>query len=469
MADLSSLSDEQLGVYRDLLAKKQPQIPGTEKTGLPAAGSAPIPRDLQNKPNGLLPGANEGLEGYFNEGARQLGEAIPAFANKRPATGISDLVEGGIRVATPFAAPAMLAAPIATAGAVGGGYAASKAGQGIARHFGASPETERAVGDVASIPGAMLGGSGAGLVSRMAAPLAESALGIRGAQREYGATPGKAILQDTSGVRPATVEKSANAKLADLTNELESSARRSMTPVSMAPARKIISNAISSARAGNSIPRELLPLQEHLETPHPGFGGAIDQPPAPLVPTPSAVLGPNGQPLVTMVPGKLPPARIAPTQSPSDYLGIKRRFATDFTNFRPGASTDESVGLANRVSHQMSQDFNKAVPGGAELNQRIQSLIPVAKRAHASDLNSGPVENILNRATRPTGGLIPFLAGLKEGGPLGGGIALTGQEMLGSPAVKMIGARGLNAVGQPLAPVPSAVAPGLVRKRDQEP
>ncbi len=44
MADqnLSQLTDEQLGVYRDLLAKKQaPTIPGTEKTGLP-----PVPKPM---------------------------------------------------------------------------------------------------------------------------------------------------------------------------------------------------------------------------------------------------------------------------------------------------------------------------------------------------------------------------------------------------------------------------------------
>lgn len=71
--------------------------------------------------------------------------------------------------------------------------------------------------------GALGGGIGEGM--RAAAPkIAETALGIPKAARAFGKTPGKAILEETSGVRPETIAASARDKMGQLTPELERAA-----------------------------------------------------------------------------------------------------------------------------------------------------------------------------------------------------------------------------------------------------
>jgi hypothetical protein len=69
-------------------------------------------------------------------------------------------------------------------------------------------------------------GAGTGLLGegmRAAAPeVAEKALGMRGTDRAFGKTPGRAILDETTGVRPETVAASAKERIGELTPELES-------------------------------------------------------------------------------------------------------------------------------------------------------------------------------------------------------------------------------------------------------
>jgi hypothetical protein len=68
--------------------------------------------------------------------------------------------------------------------------------------------------------GALMGAMGEGM--RAAAPgIAEKALGMRGTDRAFGKTPGRAILDETSGVRPESVATSAKERIGQLTPELE--------------------------------------------------------------------------------------------------------------------------------------------------------------------------------------------------------------------------------------------------------
>src|ERR1700676_1856877 len=124
MADLSQLSDEQLGVYRDLLAKQQPAapVPGTEKLGgqPPAAGTMPPPpkalqgppmsvgqRALHNLPLSIarLPERMNPLaHGGFSMGPGTAADSFPGLQTgpqqpidllgdiKRPVQGLVDLV-----------------------------------------------------------------------------------------------------------------------------------------------------------------------------------------------------------------------------------------------------------------------------------------------------------------------------------------------------------------------------------------
>jgi hypothetical protein len=75
--------------------------------------------------------------------------------------------------------------------------------------------------------GAAMGAGGQALGSAMKAvapSIAEGALGIPKAARAFGKTPGRAILDETSGIRPETVASSARGAMNRLTPELEAAA-----------------------------------------------------------------------------------------------------------------------------------------------------------------------------------------------------------------------------------------------------
>lgn len=312
-------------------------------------------------------------------------------------------------------------------------------GMGLIANVAAVPELVKGTGKLVRLP---------------SEPLAKGALGIRGDTEAYGATPGKAILEETSGVRPGAIAKSARGRIGELSTELEHRAASSTTPARLTPARNVISTAIDKARAANSesTPNDLIPMRRQLTEPRPGFAGRTVQPPAPLVPTPSPVLGANGQPIVTMQPGPLPPPVIADTQSPSDLLAMKRQFNRDFVrNWNPAANTKGALGVARQAEHELGTEVGRTVPGGAALNQRISSLIPVAERARLTDLQAGPMDRVLNRMTRPTGGFLPILFGFEQGGVPGAALSIAGQETLGSPSARMIAARSLRNAGKGIA------------------
>ncbi len=105
---------------------------------------------------------------------------------------------------------------------------------GSAAHSGA---INKAQGGSATT-GALLGAGGAAVGEGMkaAAPLiAESALGVRGTEKIRGRTVGQAIMDETNGVRPATVLKSAEDKLKDLNaqneNLVRAAGQRPLAPV----------------------------------------------------------------------------------------------------------------------------------------------------------------------------------------------------------------------------------------------
>jgi hypothetical protein len=405
---------------------KPPGVPGAKQTGLPPAGAPPslgasgkdTPAAMKPTPDNFMTSPN----GLIRSGVRQAVGGVEHMAQPGRAAkfaGGSDVIRGLTSAATPAAIPFMVAAPVASLGALAGGAVAGTGTEAAMSHFGASPEASRFGGDLAAIPGAAMGGSGASsLFRRGAGALAENAVGIRAPDRAFGATPGKAILEETKGFNPATIADSANTRIGQLGNEVTTAAANA-GPISLKPARGIVSNAITSAQAGNSQPRALFPIQEHLSTPHPGFAGAIDN--------------------------SVTPPQIAEDQPALNFLGMKRRLATDFSSFNPRTSTDESVALANQVHHQMGQDFNSAVPGGEALNQRIQSLIPVAQRAKMKALNGGIIDQTVDQATRPTGGLFGPIFAAEHGGPVAGAGVLAAQRLLGSPTARMAGARGIFA------------------------
>lgn len=273
--------------------------------------------------------------------------------------------------------------------------------------------------------GALAGGAGAGigLGLKAAAPaMAETAMKVRGNDRLFGRTVGDAILNDTKGLLPGSVADSAQAKIGELTPQLQdlaTDAGQNGARGSLAPARAQLGQTID-AHLGNramSSAGDLSPLQSSLATD-----------------------GLTGLPL-------------AENQSPSGLLALKRGINSDYiSNWKP----DQAPGLksaARSAYGAINQEFHNAVPGATELDQRISSLIPVVKRAEAVDAGAGLLQRTAGRVSAHTGVLAGGALtgggiGYKEGGvggALAGGIAgIVAPELLASPTTQMIMARGLN-------------------------
>jgi hypothetical protein len=314
------------------------------------------------------------------------------------------------------------------------------------------------VGDVANPATLPLMGVGAGLKA-VGPPLAESALGIRGQTHAFGATPGKAVLEETRGIRPSTIERSAQSKLGELNNALEGRAANTRAPASLVPARTVLENASAKAAGANSAatPAELSPMAQQLTEPRPGFTGATEYAPGAHTPISfqqqpvAGLVQPSGAPVTRpqLVRGPSPEPVVAAEQTPLDLLKMKRQFGQDFVNWNPVIPRSPGANTVGRQAyHALAQELNDVVPGAESLNQRISSLVPVAQRAKLTDLNAGPIQRGLNRFAAPTGGMIPALFGLREGGLPGLMTMIAGQETLGSPAVRMAAARGLFGGGK---------------------
>ena len=108
----------------------------------------PLPKALQPDPN---------AGDIVKQGYNKLANLAPTFAGENGVRrGLSDAIEGTAAAAIPFVGPEALATPTAvgkTALALGGAYLGQKGGEAAARAVGASPETERLVGDVGGVVG----------------------------------------------------------------------------------------------------------------------------------------------------------------------------------------------------------------------------------------------------------------------------------------------------------------------------
>lgn len=261
----------------------------------------------------------------------------------------------------------------------------------------------------------------AGAVSRgVARPLVKSALSLPGRTERYGATPAQAALEETSGIRPSTIRASATAKLDELNRELERLASASKNTADLTAARRVITDEIAKVKAANGIATDLAPMEDQLTTARPGFGGAVT---------------PSGE--------------VAAQQHPMDFLRMKRQFGSDFTKFDAAVPLKDSTrNVGNKAYHKLSSEFDRAVPEGAGINQRSQSLIPVKEGAQRADERVGAVQRAVDRSTRPTGGLAATLFGLQAAGLPGAVTAMTLQEALASPTVRMALARMFHGGGK---------------------
>jgi hypothetical protein len=265
-------------------------------------------------------------------------------------------------------------------------------------------------------------GAGTGILGEgmraAAPPLAESALGISKRLRGYGKTPGLAALEETRGIRPETIERTAQEKLGGLTSQINNQAAVHPGTVSLQPALDRIDTAIKKATSQNDAAtvKQLSGVRDALTT-EIGTGIAI----------PPDVTAERG-------------------------LNLKRGLRTQFvSNWNPevmhgtkalaaGASGD----IDRVLDNALGRDF-------AERNQRISSLIPVAERAESEGRNAGIGQRSLHRIAAHTGASALALGGgaygYHEGGIPGmikyGTLGILAPEVLTSPEAEMLAARTL--------------------------
>lgn len=256
-----------------------------------------------------------------------------------------------------------------------------------------------------------------GEAARAVAPsIAESALGVTRKQRAFGKTPGTAALEETSGILPSTVEASAQSKLSQLTAELESRAAVSTLPASTSPALNVIDGEMSKAVKQNSKTRfDMLQALRDQLTKDFSTGAQI----------PSQV-------------------------SASKILDLKRGIGDLETSWNPEVRSGIKPTI-RRVYNALDAELDNAVPGSAELNQRISSLIPVAQRAGSAERGAEIGQRMAHRIAAHTGALTSGAAGgyygYKEGGLpgaiAGSALGLAVPEVVSSTPFQMGAARAM--------------------------
>lgn len=303
--------------------------------------------------------------------------------------------------------------------------------------------------------GAAAGAAGPviGKVLKSVAPvIAEQALGVRGVDRALGKTPGDAILNETTGLTPGTIASQAN----DVSNGLTSAVERRMTSApegSLTPARNAATSFQKTAVARNS-PESIKrtgALVNQLTQKLGADGKPLMEPTLGQVVKPTGILDSSGSPITREVTQQVgqQPVTYPETVPARTLLDLKRGVGELQGSWNPAIPNKLSDTAVSNVYHALDSEMDGLAPGTKELNQRISSLIPVANRAGAADLNEGLIGRTIGRFGKPTGALVGGLAGAAEGrreggtnGAIIGGLTgLVAPEILSNPTTLMTGAR----------------------------
>jgi hypothetical protein len=181
-----------------------------------------------------------------------------------------------------------------------------------------------------------------------------------------------------------------------------------------------------------------------------------------------AAQGVDNQLRTNFLTGHSIPERVTPTE----LLNLKRGVG-DLQGSWPLETNKIGGDTVRGVYRALDSELDRTVPGSSELNQRISSLIPVAKRAGAADLNASLLQRATARFGKHTGAATLAGIGATEGyhkdGLAGGAAGLAAgailPEVLSSPAMLMFGARSMNALSQPTSRLASGIAAQLFRKK----
>lgn len=290
--------------------------------------------------------------------------------------------------------------------------------------------------------GAIMGAGGEGLaqgLKAMAPATAETAMGVRAADRVAGRTPGQGILDETTGVRPGDIARQAFDKVSQYTGELNDNAANSKIPTDLQSGRDVASSFLKTAIKRNN-PATIKEVGQ--------VGSLLDERPST---------------------GAIP--RFVPAD---EALALRRGVDDLHGSWSPAATRDFSDRAVEATRTAMNGELENSIPGFRDLNGKLSTLMPVANRAGAADLNAGVLQRVIGKAARPTGALVGSIAGgttgYKEdgvrGAVIGGGLGLIAPEILTSPTTLMRGARALNSpyLRNLVAPATTGAALQLDRK-----
>jgi len=296
--------------------------------------------------------------------------------------------------------------------------------------------------------GSFEGGAGAGAagaavgagLKAIAPVVAETALKVRGADRAYGATPGKAILDSTEGFTPRAVVDSARDSLQGLHADQANLLSEAPGTVSLVPTRAIgddfFDRALSENHPGTVKDLHKLNSQVAFRV---NEAGAFD-PNAPI------------------------PDEVTPLQASA----LNRGLANAKTSWNPATATDTMNAAAGQMHHQLAEGIRDVVPEIGPVNQQVQSLMPVVQRGTAADLNAGVLQRISTRIGAPTGALAGGLAGFHFGGIPGAVAGVALPEILSSPTTQMAAARAMNSPAIEKLVMPAAEGAGMQATREPD-
>jgi hypothetical protein len=321
-------------------------------------------------------------------------------------------------------------------------------------------------------------GGGIGEAAKVAAPtMARMAMGIPKRTMAHGSTPGEAILSETTGIRPATIAAQAEDKLRSTENAMQQlETQHAGNLVSLQPARQAVDRSIAEATERNSTDtlKKLNRIKSQLSTQVDETGHALKVPQTTEAQVASPILDEFGKPVMKSAQVAAPPIEkpIPTLVPPGKARALKQGVGEEVKNWAA-----ENPKLAEQTKAQVygaiNQPFHAAVPGSAELDQKMSSLIPVANYAERRALSAGPGERIAGRFAAHTGALAGGVGGAitgyehggKEGALLGGLAGVAIPEMVSSPTLKMAVARVANSPG---VPVKLAIGSGLQLDRKKK-
>lgn len=229
----------------------------------------------------------------------------------------------------------------------------------------------------------------------------------------------RAVLDETRGVRPSTVETQVGGKLKGLNSALDRTVDASNEPtISMGPSRQPLMQGIGRAEAmqAGGLHHELNDMLDFLH---------------------------NGR-----VTGEEIPENVPPRQA----LNLRRGFNEEFLGNRAWKQNvnPRSIGAGKQAYGGLSSELHEKVPGANEIDERIHNLIPAQQSLSAMARREPSIAgNVMGRMGARTGALTSTAMGAAAGGHerglpgaiLGGAAGMMVPEILSTPTAKMMGSR----------------------------